>query len=29
VLEAIRLDEQLTTEQKEALIGVYRGFLHR
>lgn len=29
VLEAIRLDEELTTEQKEALIGVYRGFLRR
>ena len=29
VLEAIRLDEQLTIEQKEALIGVYRGFLRR
>ena len=29
VLEAIRLDEELTTEQKEALIGVYRSFLRR
>jgi transcriptional regulator with XRE-family HTH domain len=29
VLEAIRLDDELTTEQKEALIGVYRGFLRR
>jgi transcriptional regulator with XRE-family HTH domain len=26
VEEAIRLDEQLTPEQKEALIAVYRGF---
>jgi transcriptional regulator with XRE-family HTH domain len=26
VEEAIRLDETLTPEQKEALIGVYRGF---
>jgi transcriptional regulator with XRE-family HTH domain len=26
VEEAIRLDEALTPEQKEALIGVYRGF---
>lgn len=26
VEEAIRLDEQLTPEQKEALISVYRGF---
>jgi transcriptional regulator with XRE-family HTH domain len=26
VEEAIRLDESLTPEQKEALIGVYRGF---
>lgn len=24
---AIRLDERLTAEQKEALIGVYRGFV--
>jgi transcriptional regulator with XRE-family HTH domain len=29
VLEAIRLDNELTNEQKEALIGVYRGFLRR
>jgi transcriptional regulator with XRE-family HTH domain len=28
VEEAIRLDPQLSTEQKEALIQVYRGFLH-
>jgi transcriptional regulator with XRE-family HTH domain len=27
VEEAIRLDERLTPEQKEALIGVYRGFV--
>jgi transcriptional regulator with XRE-family HTH domain len=27
VEEAIRLDPQLSTEQKEALIQVYRGFL--
>jgi transcriptional regulator with XRE-family HTH domain len=27
VEEAIRLDESLTPEQKEALIGVYRGFV--
>ena len=26
VEEAIRLDERLTAEQKEALLGVYRGF---
>lgn len=26
VEETIRLDERLTPEQKEALIGVYRGF---
>jgi transcriptional regulator with XRE-family HTH domain len=26
VEEAIRLDEHLTPEQKEALLGVYRGF---
>src|ERR671935_283639 len=26
VEEAIRLDERLTSEQKEALLGVYRGF---
>jgi transcriptional regulator with XRE-family HTH domain len=26
VEEAIRLDERLTPEQKEALLGVYRGF---
>ena len=26
VEEAIRVDETLTAEQKEALIGVYRGF---
>ena len=26
VEEAVRLDETLTPEQKEALIGVYRGF---
>jgi transcriptional regulator with XRE-family HTH domain len=26
VEEAIRLDEALTPEQKEALLGVYRGF---
>jgi len=29
VEEAIRLDTDLTTQQKEALIGVYRGFLPR
>ncbi len=29
VEHAIRLDAGLTTEQKEALIGVYRGFLER
>ena len=29
VEHAIRLDERLSTEQKEALIGVYRGFLER
>jgi transcriptional regulator with XRE-family HTH domain len=27
VEDAIRLDETLTAEQKEALIGVYRGFV--
>lgn len=27
VEHAIRIDDRLTTEQKEALIGVYRGFL--
>jgi transcriptional regulator with XRE-family HTH domain len=27
VEEAIRLDERLTPEQKDALLGVYRGFL--
>jgi transcriptional regulator with XRE-family HTH domain len=27
VEEAIRLDERLTSEQKEALLGVYRGFV--
>jgi transcriptional regulator with XRE-family HTH domain len=27
VEEAIRLDDRLTPEQKEALLGVYRGFL--
>lgn len=27
VEEAIRLDERLSAEQKEALIGVYRGFV--
>jgi transcriptional regulator with XRE-family HTH domain len=27
VEEAVRLDEKLTPEQKEALIGVYRGFV--
>jgi transcriptional regulator with XRE-family HTH domain len=27
VEEAIRLDERLSAEQKDALIGVYRGFL--
>jgi transcriptional regulator with XRE-family HTH domain len=27
VEDAIRLDEALTAEQKEALIGVYRGFV--
>jgi transcriptional regulator with XRE-family HTH domain len=27
VEEAIRLDERLTTEQKDALLGVYRGFV--
>ena len=27
VEEAIRLDERLTADQKEALLGVYRGFL--
>ena len=26
VEEAIRLDERLTTDQKDALLGVYRGF---
>jgi transcriptional regulator with XRE-family HTH domain len=26
VEEAIRLDERLTAEQKDALLGVYRGF---
>jgi transcriptional regulator with XRE-family HTH domain len=26
VEEAIRLDERLTAEQREALLGVYRGF---
>lgn len=29
VEHAVRLDERLTPEQKEALIGVYRGFLER
>ncbi len=29
VEEAVRLDGTLTTEQKEALISVYRGFLQR
>jgi transcriptional regulator with XRE-family HTH domain len=29
VEEAIRLDAALSTEQKEALIAVYRGFLRR
>jgi transcriptional regulator with XRE-family HTH domain len=29
VEEAIRLDERLTPEQKDALLGVYRGFLAR
>jgi len=29
VEHAVRLDDRLTTEQKEALIGVYRGFLER
>lgn len=28
VEDAIRADEQLTDEQKEALLVVYRGFLH-
>ena len=28
VEEAIRLDDQLTADQKEALLGVYRGFLN-
>jgi transcriptional regulator with XRE-family HTH domain len=27
VEEAVRLDERLTPEQKEALLGVYRGFV--
>jgi transcriptional regulator with XRE-family HTH domain len=27
VQEAIRLDERLTPEQKDALLGVYRGFV--
>jgi transcriptional regulator with XRE-family HTH domain len=27
VEEAIRLDERLTPEQKDALLGVYRGFV--
>jgi transcriptional regulator with XRE-family HTH domain len=27
VEEAIRLDDRLTTEQKDALLGVYRGFV--
>jgi transcriptional regulator with XRE-family HTH domain len=27
VEEAVRLDERLTSEQKEALLGVYRGFV--
>ena len=27
VEEAIRLDPELSTEQKEAMIGVYRGFV--
>jgi hypothetical protein len=26
---AVRLDPELTTSQKEALLGVYRGFLSR
>ena len=29
VEEAIRLESGLSNEQKEALIGVYRGFLHQ
>jgi hypothetical protein len=29
VEEGIRLDERLTTEQKDALIRVYRGFVGR
>jgi len=29
VERAIRLDETLTAEQKEALMGVYRGFVDR
>jgi transcriptional regulator with XRE-family HTH domain len=28
VEEAVRLDPRLSTEQKEALLGVYRGFVH-
>lgn len=29
VEEAVRLDRRLTPEQKEALLGVYRGFVGR
>jgi transcriptional regulator with XRE-family HTH domain len=29
VEEAVRLDERLTPEQKETLLGVYRGFVAR
>jgi transcriptional regulator with XRE-family HTH domain len=29
VLDAIRLDERLSTDQKETLIRIYKGFLER